>query len=158
MACRAVQQKSSPAFLPEEDFAIELRPIYGVGDVVVVVVVVVLSAGLVVAMGLDSAGLVVTVVLVVLVSVEVAGDAEGFTMVVLFSVVSAGDAAGAAVSVFCSQAARSAALARMQIYFFIGLWMLAHVGLTIDSEQANFSALLYLFFGWDKAPSGRNNR
>jgi hypothetical protein len=42
------------------------------------------------------------------VSVEVAG------------VVSAGDAAGAAVSVFCSHAARSAALARMQIYFFIG--------------------------------------
>ena len=47
------------------------------------------------------------------VSVEVAG-------VVALSVVSAGDAAGAAVSVFCSHAARSAALARMQIYFFIG--------------------------------------
>jgi hypothetical protein len=41
-------------------------------------------------------------------------------------VVSAGDvslglAAGSVVSVFCSQAARSAALARMQMYFFIGI-------------------------------------
>ena len=62
-------------------------------------------AGLVVAIGVDSAGLVV---------------AGGFTTVVLFSVVSAGEAAGATVSVFCSHATRSAALARMQIYFFIG--------------------------------------
>jgi hypothetical protein len=68
-------------------------------------------AGLVVAIGVDSAGLVVTVVLFV---------AGGFTTVVLFSVVSAGEAAGATVSVFCSHATRSAALARMQIYFFIG--------------------------------------
>ena len=43
---------------------------------------------------------------------------EGFTTVVLFSVFfSAG--AGATVSVFCSHAPRSAALARMQISFFI---------------------------------------
>jgi hypothetical protein len=41
-------------------------------------------------------------------------------VVVSDEVVSAGDAAGAAVSVFCSHATRSAALARMQIYFFIG--------------------------------------
>lgn len=47
------------------------------------------------------------------VSVEVAGA-------VALSVVSAGEAAGTTVSVFCSHAARSAALARMQIYFFIG--------------------------------------
>lgn len=48
-----------------------------------------------------------------------AGD--GFTMVVWFSDLAAGDApaAGATVSVFCSHAARSAALARMQMYFFI---------------------------------------
>jgi len=75
-------------------------------SVVVVVSVeagVVDSIGLIVAMGDDSAGLVVVVV----VSVVVAGD-------------SAGDAAGAAVSVFCSQAASNAALARMQMYFFIG--------------------------------------
>ncbi len=64
--------------------------------------------------GDDSAGVVATVVsVVVVVSVEVAG-------VVALSAVSAGEAAGAAVSVFCSHAARSAALARMQIYFFIG--------------------------------------
>lgn len=47
-----------------------------------------------------------------------AGD--GFTTVVLFSVLLPGDAAGVAVSVFCSHAAKSAALARMQMYFFIG--------------------------------------
>lgn len=35
--------------------------------------------------------------------------------------VAAGVAAGSVVSVFCSHAARSAALARMQIYFFIVL-------------------------------------
>jgi len=81
----------------------------------VLVSVVVLSdvAGVVAA-----AGVVITVVLFsVVVSLVVAG---GFTTVVLFSVVSAGEAAGVTVSVFCSHATRRAALARMQIYFFIG--------------------------------------
>ena len=77
---------------------------------VVVLSVVVLSEVAGVVAGVDSAGVVATVV-----SVVVAG---GFTTVVLFS--SAGDAAGATVSVFCSHATSSAALARMQIYFFIG--------------------------------------
>jgi hypothetical protein len=36
-------------------------------------------------------------------------------------VVGVGVAAGSVVSVFCSHAARSAALARMQMYFFIVL-------------------------------------
>lgn len=49
-----------------------------------------------------------------------AGD--GFTTVVLFSVLEPGDALGAVVSVFCSHATRSAAPARMQIYFFI-MWL-----------------------------------
>ena len=42
-------------------------------------------------------------------------------MVVVVPVVASGEAlaAGATVSVFCSQAARRAALARMQMYFFI---------------------------------------
>ena len=62
----------------------------------------VVSIGVAVAIG-DSAVFVVVVV----VSVEVAGD-------------SAGDAAGVTVSVFCSHAASNAALARMQMYFFIG--------------------------------------
>lgn len=68
--------------------------------------------------GVDS-GVVVVVVVEVSECVDVAGD--GFTIVVLFSVFSgAGEAvAGATVSVFCSQAAKSAALARMQMYFFI---------------------------------------
>ena len=87
---------------------------YGVGDAVEVVVSVVVlvsevagvavSIGVAVAIGVDSAGL-VAVVVVVLVSDEVVSD---------------GEAAGATVSVFCSQAARSAALARIQMYFFIG--------------------------------------
>ena len=77
-------------------------------------------AGVMVSMGVDSAGVVMTVVLFSVVSMVVAGEvAGGFTTVVLFSVDSAG-AAGAAVSVFCSHATRSAALARMQMYFFIG--------------------------------------
>ena len=60
------------------------------------------------------------VVFVSVLDVPRAGD--GFTIVVLFSVFfSAG--AGATVSVFCSQAARSAAPARMQIYFFIFGWV-----------------------------------
>ena len=94
---------------------------YGVGELVVMVDSIVLLsevAGVIVAIGVDSAGVVVTVVLLfIVVSDEVAG---GFTTVVLFSVDSAGEAAGATVSVFCSHAARSAALARMQMYFFIG--------------------------------------
>ena len=45
---------------------------------------------------------------------------EGFTIVVLFSVAGAGEAPVVGVtSVRCSQAPRSAALARMQISFFI---------------------------------------
>jgi len=46
--------------------------------------------------------------LVVVVVVVVSGEA-----------VAVGLAAGSVVSVFCSHAARSAALARMQMYFFI---------------------------------------
>jgi len=54
------------------------------------------------------AGLVVVVVSAGLVAGAVAAG-----------VVAVGLAAGSVVSVFCSHAARSAALARMQIYFFI---------------------------------------
>lgn len=96
------------------------------GDASVVVVLSMVEpsdvAGVIVSMGVDSAGVVMTVVLFSVVSIVVAGEvaAGGFTTVVLFSVDSAGDAAGATVSVFCSHATRSAALARMQMYFFIG--------------------------------------
>ena len=68
-----------------------------------------------------GAGVAIVEVVLVSVELEVAGD--GFTIVVLFSVLSAGEAAGATVSVFCSHAARRAALARMQIYFFISFWI-----------------------------------
>src|SRR6266513_254220 len=57
-------------------------------------------------------------------SVVVAGDSlvdAGMVASVVGGLVAAGLAAGSVVSVFCSHAARSAALARMQIYFFIVL-------------------------------------
>jgi hypothetical protein len=74
---------------------------------VVSVVLPSVPAGLV-AIGDDSAGEVAIVVSVVVAgAVAVAG-------------LSAGEAAGATFSVFCSHATRSAAPARMQIYFFIG--------------------------------------
>ena len=84
---------------------------YGVGDasVVVVSVVVVLSAGLMVAIGVDSAG----------VMVAIGVDSAGEVVTVVVSVDSVGEAAGTVVSVFCSHATRSAAPARMQMYFFI---------------------------------------
>jgi hypothetical protein len=78
-----------------EDFAKKKARIYGVGEA---------SAGDSVVVAGDSvveAGL-------------VASDVVG-------GLVAAGLAAGSVVSVFCSHAARSAALARMQMYFFIVL-------------------------------------
>jgi len=86
--------------------------LYGVGDAVEVVVsVVVLVSG--VAGVAVSIGVAVAIGLIVAIGVDSAG-------LVAVVVVSDGEAAGVTVSVFCSQAARSAALARMQMYFFIG--------------------------------------
>lgn len=69
-----------------------------------------------------EAGAVILFVVLELLECEPLAGAAGFTTVVLFSVFEAGEApgAGATVSVFCSHAARSAALARIQMYFFIG--------------------------------------
>jgi len=58
----------------------------------------------------------------------VSGDevAIGDVVVVVSVVVASGEAAGevvVVVSVFCSQAARSAAVAKRQMYFFIGFWI-----------------------------------
>jgi hypothetical protein len=67
----------------------------------------------------------VDVIVVVLVSLVFSVVDGGFTTVVLFSVffsAGAGEEAGATTSVFCSQAPRSAALAKMQIIFFI-VWI-----------------------------------
>jgi hypothetical protein len=64
-------------------------------------------------------GVEAVVVVFVVVSLFVSVVAGGFTTVVLFSVFFSTGEAGATVSVFCSQAPRSAALARMQINFFI---------------------------------------
>jgi uncharacterized membrane protein YjjP (DUF1212 family) len=63
----------------------------------------------------------------------------GFTMVVLVSFFSAG--AAGATSVFCSHAPKSAALARMQINFFIVV-IGARLGTKPESEQGEFPDLL----------------
>jgi hypothetical protein len=61
----------------------------------------------------------------------------------LVAVAASGEAvaAGAAVSVFCSQAASSAAPAKMQMYFFIVLNWEVNIELMNESEQATFSVL-----------------
>jgi len=90
-------------------FVVRQRLDYGLGlDVVVVVVVEVDELG----------GVVVVVVVFVVSFFSVAG---GFTTVVFFSTFfsGAGEFAGATTSVFCSQAPRSAAPAKMQSNFFI---------------------------------------
>ncbi|MEP6936716.1 MAG: hypothetical protein ABI871_01470 [Chthoniobacterales bacterium] len=92
-------------------------PNYGVGEDVVVLVdsLVLLEPDAGVEAGVDM------VFVVELLELDPPPAGDGFTTVVLFSVfLSAG--AGAVLSVFCSHAARSAAPARMQIYFFI-VWL-----------------------------------
>jgi hypothetical protein len=81
----------------------ESRSIYGVGDV---------SAGDSAAAGDSDVAAGDSAVVVV---------AGAVASVVAGGLVAAGLAAGSVVSVFCSHAARSAALARMQMYFFIVL-------------------------------------
>jgi phage-related protein len=74
-------------------------------------------------------GLVVVVLVFVVSLVSLVFSVVGFTTVVLFSTFfsGAGDA-GATTSVFCSHAPRSAALAKMQINFFIIFGLVAHLG------------------------------
>lgn len=69
----------------------------------------------------DESVVFVLVEVFVLVSFVFSVPVTGFTTVVLFSVFFSGGFAGATVSVFCSHAPRSAALAKMQINFFIVL-------------------------------------
>lgn len=82
----------------------------------------------------------VEVVVVLVVLLEELDDLSvldgGFTTVVLCSVFfSAGELAGATTSVFCSHAPRSAALAKMQINFFI-FGLVAHLGTLAESKRA----------------------
>ncbi len=78
-------------------------------DVSGVVIGVVASAGVVASIGVDVSIGVVVVVVVVVSAALASGEGEA--------------AAGAVVSVRCSHAAKSAAPARMQMYFFIVLRM-----------------------------------
>ena len=98
----SVQQKSSPEGFREKTSRRKEARVYGVGEA---------SAG-------DSAVPPVDVDVPVEESVVEGGLVAS---VVVGGLVAAGVAAGSVVSVFCSHAARSAALARMQIYFFIVL-------------------------------------
>src|SRR5206468_12910512 len=98
----SVQQKSSPVGFREKTSRRKVARIYGVGEA---------SAGDSVVPAADS---------------DVAGadsvvEAGLVASVVVGGLVAAGLAAGSVVSVFCSHAARSAAPARMQMYFFIVL-------------------------------------
>src|SRR6266478_641000 len=93
----SVQKKSSPG-IPAEDFSGKRIPaIYCPGD----------SAGVSSVPAGDS------------VVAAGASVAAGLLSIAAGAVVGAGVAAGVTVSVFCSQAARRAAPARMQMYFFI---------------------------------------
>jgi hypothetical protein len=107
MDAASVQQKSSPGRFREKTSRKKKTRVYGVGEA---------SAG-------DS-------VVPVADSGVVAGDsvveAGLVASVVVGGLVAAGVAAGSVVSVFCSHAARRAALARMQIYFFIVLMQEAY--------------------------------
>jgi hypothetical protein len=99
----SVQQKSSPEGFREKTSRRKIARVYGVGEASAGdSVVPVADSGVVAGDSLVEAGL-------------VASD------VVVGGLVAAGVAAGSVVSVFCSHAARSAALARMQMYFFIVL-------------------------------------
>jgi hypothetical protein len=98
----SVRQKSSPGGFREKTSRRKKARVYGVGEA---------SAG-------DSVVPPVDVDVPVEDSVVEAGLVAS---VVVGGLVAAGVAAGSVVSVFCSHAARSAALARMQMYFFIVL-------------------------------------
>ena len=76
----------------------------------------------------DSVVPVVDVEVLVVVSVVEAGGVVA--SVVAGGLVGAGVTTGSVVSVFCSHAARSAAPARMQMYFFIVLISKRHIALT----------------------------
>ena len=94
---------------------------------------------------LDELGGAVAAVVVFVVSfVSLVFSVVGFTTVVLFSTFfsGAGELPGATTvfSVFSSHAARSAALAKMQINFFISFGLVAQLD-TAESERANFSVL-----------------
>jgi hypothetical protein len=101
---------------------------YGLGlDVVVVVLV------------LDEFddGLVVVVFVFVVSLVSLVFSVVGFTTVVLFSTFfsGAGEVPGATTVSFCSQAARSAALAKMQINFFISFWIGCPLGTLLNRME-----------------------
>jgi hypothetical protein len=82
---------------------------------------------------LDAGGVVVVVVFVV----SFVFSVVGLTMVVFVSFFSVGeDAAGATTSVLCSQAPRSAALAKMQINFFIFWIGCPFLGLRLNRTEA----------------------
>jgi hypothetical protein len=81
---------------------------------------------------------VVVFVLVVVLSLVFSVVAAGFTTVVLFSVFFSAGAAGATVSVFCSHAPRRAALAKMQISFFIVVDWLPILGLRLNRNGLTF--------------------
>lgn len=110
---------------------------FGLDDVVVSVLVFIST--------LPSAGGALVMVFVV-VSLVLSWLAGGFTMVVLLSVFLSAAGAAGATSVLCSHAPKSAALARMQINFFIVVDWFSRLGTKPESEQGEFPALRKLIF------------
>jgi hypothetical protein len=70
------------------------------------------------------------------------GDSVAGLVIVSAGDVSLGLAAGVTVSCLCSQAASRAALARMQMYFFIVVVKKVRFRLNPDPKQERFSILL----------------
>jgi hypothetical protein len=137
----AVQQESSRG---NATGRLRLKPLLGYGFGLAVVVVVVSVFVSVLVAGEDA----VFTVFVdwVFVSVLVEGARADVLMDFLFSSVGVlttlsvffSTGAGTTVSVFCSHAPRSAALARMQINFFIVVDWLPVLGLSLNRNTASF--------------------
>jgi hypothetical protein len=128
--------------MPREDF--RLKPLLGYGFGLAVVVVSVSVFVSVLVAGVEA--VVWVFVDSVFVSVRWAGSAD-VLMDFLFSAVGvlttisvffSTGAGGTTVSVFCSHAPRSAALARMQIDFFIVVDWLPVLGLSLNRNTASF--------------------
>ena len=130
-------------------FESKLSTDYGLGlDVVVVVLV-------------DEFGVVaVVVVFVLVVSFVFSFSVVGFTTVVLFSTFfsGAGEVVGVTTLVFSSHPPRSAALAKMQISFFISFGLIAHLGTILNRTARTIRPCRTTTFAGSCAPSGSRNR
>ena len=135
-------------------FESKLSTDYGLGlDVVVVVLV-----------ELDEFGVVAVVVFVLVVSFVsfvFSFSVVGFTTVVLFSTFFSGPgelAVVGATTVLSSHPPRSAAVAKMQISFFISFGLIAHLGTILNRTARSFRPCRTATFAGSCAPSSPPSR